>query len=153
PTGCYKLYMSDSGDDGLSFWANSNQGSGYLRFRAAAGSAILKSFQPDFGNNINYQFTMNYVLPVEEIAERIDEVTVFPNPSNGSFQLRVKAGRRTELDVRVTDISGRSIWSDRFKMQSEEESLPLVMDNVAPGIYLVHVVCADFETVRRIEVQ
>lgn len=153
PTGCYKLYMSDSGDDGLSFWANSNQGSGYLRFRAAAGSAILKSFQPDFGNNINYQFTMNYVLPVEEIAERIDEVTVFPNPSNGSFQLRVKAGRRTELDVRVTDISGRSIWSDRFKMQSEEESLPLVMDNVAPGIYLVHVVCADFETVRRIEVR
>jgi hypothetical protein len=153
PTGCYKLYMTDSGDDGLSFWANPNQGSGYLRFRAAAGSAILKSFQPDFGNNINYEFTMNYVLPVDETEGRIDDVTVFPNPSTGAVHLRIKALRLSDLRIRVTDIAGRTFSEDIYKMQSNEESVALPMEGAAPGIYLVHVSCADFETVRRIEIQ
>ncbi|MFM9051627.1 MAG: peptide-N-glycosidase F-related protein [Bacteroidota bacterium] len=153
PTGCYKLYMTDSGDDGLSFWANPNQGSGYLRFRAAQGSAILRSFQPDFGNNINYQFTMNYVLPVDEVIGRIDDVTVFPNPSSGIVNLRVKAVRRSDLVVRITDITGRLISQETFKMQADEELVPLELDEAAPGIYLVHVSCADFEMVRRVEIR
>jgi hypothetical protein len=55
--GCYQLYIKDSGDDGLAWWAN-NDGTGYARIREVGGG-VVKTFEPDFGKSIIHNFTID----------------------------------------------------------------------------------------------
>jgi hypothetical protein len=62
--GCYKLTIDDSGNDGMSFWAN-NDGSGFFRLWEV-GRSIFKTIQPDFGSQSIVNFTVVHTLDVPE---------------------------------------------------------------------------------------
>jgi hypothetical protein len=50
--GCYEFRMTDLGEDGLTWWANTNQGSGYIKFKSATNALVYKNFLSDFGGEI-----------------------------------------------------------------------------------------------------
>ena len=77
--GCYTLKVYDTGNDGIDFWAN-NDGAGFLQFRSSINNAFVAQFEPDFGAEINYTFTVNYPLSYEELNP-ILETKVYPNPA------------------------------------------------------------------------
>ena len=52
--GCYKFKFYDSGGDGLSFWANAAQGTGYARFVKMNWVTQIVYFNPDFGKEIEF---------------------------------------------------------------------------------------------------
>lgn len=139
PTGCYTIYMNDTGDDGLSFWANTNQGTGYFRVRSATTSTLLKTFNPDFGDNINYQFSMNYSLPVDELTAKPIRTTVFPNPSAGRFTLVMDGSRYTAVNVDLLDLSGRTILKEKVWLTQSDQRVDLQADGVAAGAYFLKV--------------
>lgn len=151
--GCYKLYMNDSGDDGLSFWANTNQGTGYLRIRAASSGTILKTFNPDFGDNINYQFTVNFSLPVDGPMSVNPGITVFPNPTTGRFTLAIRGQRHSDMRICVSDISGRQVYGDTVRLLQTEESVLIDLEGVAPGLYFLSAEGAGVRSLQRIVVQ
>ena len=144
--------MNDSGGDGLYFWANTNQGTGYFRIRSASGGTVLKTFQTDFGDNINYQFTINYSLPVNEVAANKTNVTVFPNPSAGQFNLKISGQRHSGLNLAVTDITGRVIYTDKVWMAQSEQDIVVDLPGAAPGIYLLRISGDGYDTVQRIDI-
>jgi hypothetical protein len=67
--GCYTFDFYDydaqwEGGDGLSWWLNTQQGlesSGNLAFRRF-NNTVIKIFNPDFGSNIHYEFTVGNLL-------------------------------------------------------------------------------------------
>ena len=83
--GCYKLVLTDTGEDGLSFFANTAQGSGSLILRKVGGGT-LKSFDADFGSELIYYFTSGFTVGTEELEQEV-VAKIFPNPNNGLFQL------------------------------------------------------------------
>jgi hypothetical protein len=151
--GCYKLYMNDSGDDGLSFWANTNQGTGYLRIRSASSGTILKTFNPDFGDNINYQFTVNFSLPVDGPMAVHPGITVFPNPNPGRFTVAIRGQRHSEMRLMVTDLSGRQVYGETVQLLQTETSLMIDLEGVAPGLYFLTAEGAGVRSLQRIIVQ
>ena len=49
-TGCYNVYLFDAGEDGLSFWANPGQGSGFFRIKKVSDGCYRLSARSNFIN-------------------------------------------------------------------------------------------------------
>ena len=112
--GCYRFTINDVGDDGQSFWANSD-GSGYTRLKKVAGGNFI-NFEPDFGRYISqaFFFQTNLVAVEEELPVSPASMVVFPNPSDGVFQV---SSVGFKLDRRSTG-SASMPWAGSSKRAS-----------------------------------
>lgn len=132
--GCYTMEFYDTGLDGLSFWASTGQGNGYLRFRRIPTTAILKNFEPDFGRYIHYSFVVNDVpvaIPAPPIVQA--RVDVYPNPSNGIFEVDV-VGVDTPYRVRIMNILGQCM---ALKDSSDGGDFSFDIHQQPAGIYTI----------------
>jgi len=64
------------------------------------------------------------------------QLSIYPNPSNGTFEVELNGIQGQELDLRIVDISGRIILKDKFIMQQStlHKSIQL---KVNPGVFFV----------------
>ncbi|MBC7381657.1 MAG: T9SS type A sorting domain-containing protein [Bacteroidia bacterium] len=98
--GCYNLILSDSGDDGLSWWANSSTvGTGIFRLTRLSPYGILRSFNGDFGSSLRFNFMAGSPLAVDE-KEFAQQISIYPNP--GSTQLNVSFNDAGSGEKRIT---------------------------------------------------
>jgi hypothetical protein len=74
------------------------------------------------------------------------QVNVFPNPSNGLFNVSLPAGKTYSLEV--MDLTGKLI-----QRQNATGDLQLKLDNTAKGIYLLKVTSEGATTVRKLIVE
>ena len=108
--GCYTLELEDTGNDGLSFWANSAQGTGSLRFVRTNIPFAIKVFEPDFGKSIHYAFSVGTTSYINE-AEKENSFEVYPNPTNSQFNVELSFSTQTDVQIVVHDALGRLIDS------------------------------------------
>lgn len=87
--GCYNITVWDTGGDGLSWWANSAQGNGYVKLKKlnTAPAIFFKSFPADCGNFYSQNFTI--AIPVVGVDELKNEISfeMYPNPAKENLQL------------------------------------------------------------------
>ena len=131
-TGCHKLVVTDSGDDGLQWWANPNQGSGYVLIRDMQGNMIV-SFNSDFGRRLEYSFTTVEPVGVAENALSTS-INIYPNPTNG--KIIIEGSELENSEINVTDLLGRVM----LKMKSGNNRwLKLDISEFKAGIYLLSI--------------
>ncbi|MEI6766198.1 MAG: peptide-N-glycosidase F-related protein [Bacteroidota bacterium] len=138
PDGCYIFKLTDSGDDGLTWWANPDQGSGSMRIKRASNGAVIKSFNSDFGSEIYQQFTVGFNLLVDEIPENKGTIDIYPNPSSGKFTAKISLSSPQNIEIRIMDILGNSVLTEKVFVDNEME-LPVDIGESAPGLYIVSV--------------
>ncbi len=122
-SGCYRLEVTDANDDGLSYWANPNQGSGFLRLWTQTG-AILENFESEFGHKIDYAFTVDSLsyegyepTGLEEVVTELGSMKVYPNPNDGSFYLEMlNFNGSHELEIR--NLTGQIVHSEKLNIKS-----------------------------------
>ncbi len=97
--GCYEIVLHDSGDDGISWWAN-NDGTGSFQFRLV-GVSFWDSVNPDFGKSIRYPFRYSNLVAVEDIPSAAGGFELYPNPARDRLTLRYDhaAGRALHYEV------------------------------------------------------
>lgn len=132
--GCYELYLWDYGEDGLSWWANSD-GSGWFRTKEMDGSYI-KNFNADFGGLIYLQFTVGNYTPVETFVKPDDAVNLYPNPASTEIFIDLDLAQLSDADVVIMDITGKIIYTESLQ-RIQDETLHVSMENQASGIYMV----------------
>lgn len=131
PLGCYQLVITDTGDDGLSFWAN-NDGSGYAQIRNMAGFPI-KYFNADFGGSLIYNFTIDFPLSYEEVMLNAG-IELYPNPATTEFTL---TGEKVdEAQIHVFNAMGQIMEVNTSK---EYNQVTFDSSNLSPGIYMIHI--------------
>lgn len=175
-TGCYRLELTDSGHDGLSYWANPNQGNGLLRIWRGTGNGILQSFEPEFGNKLDFAFAIDAMtidtiwsevngFPVAIIGGDTFEVNgddlyplsvektedfnlnVYPNPNNGSFYVEM-IGYTGKVEIEIMDLSGKRVYQETVgSMQGMAKSFDL---NLTSGIYLLKLNGPQLNETRRV---
>jgi hypothetical protein len=136
--GCYEFVLNDTGEDGLSFWANPGQGSGYCRFRKVTPAGILKSFGADFGGQIYQQFTVGLVNNVNEVNPLTSrtEMFVYPNPSTGMVNIDVNLTERNNGTIGITNALGETVYNHRFT-NVVAESVSVDLSAYRSGVYFV----------------
>ena len=65
--------------------------------------------------------------------------TIYPNPAKDHVQLKISSPSQYELDVLLTDISGKAIAAQKMKVETGENQLTFPLSKVAPGIYALHI--------------
>lgn len=138
PTDCYTLSLNDVNDDGLSFWYNqSTAGSGYFYIRNL-NNTILRNYNPDFGDNIYQQFTVNYTLPVNELPKSlIGDMEVFPNPASGFVNVDFTMPLQSEAVLTVQNLLGQVMTREQMVVSNVKERMVLDVQTLPAGVYYV----------------
>jgi hypothetical protein len=85
-------------------------------------------------SNTNFTITASQGLGE---AQHNESVSVFPNPSNGQFQLSMAGDYRGEVEVVLLDLSGRRISSERIMKQQAGLVTSLDFTQLSAGAYLL----------------
>jgi hypothetical protein len=128
--GCYKLIVTDSGDDGLQWWANSSQGAGFIRFKDHAGT-IIKTFNPDFGSGFEFSFTTPSVQSLTE-NEWESRVQVYPNPAQRYFT--ISGITNQEAEIKLLDVLGREV---PITVKQSSSKLDVNFEQLKSGVYTI----------------
>ena len=86
-------------------------------------------------------------------VQAIDEVTLFPNPSNGSFTVSVLSDNEADVTVAVYDITSKAILRETFNSTKGENSFNLDLQGRAKGIYFVEVKHGETKTIKKLIVE
>ena len=133
---CYTLLLTDEGHDGLSWWANPGQGAGYFRIIDPIGNTIVNSFNPDFGDNIYHQFSVDISNPVIEANTRpIGNFIVYPNPGNDIVTAEVSLPLHAKAKLQLVNILGELLLSESFLVNQKIERISMDVSSIENGIY------------------
>jgi hypothetical protein len=134
--GCYKLRIDDTGGNGLDFWHQPNQGTGYFKIKGANGSALY-TFEPDFGGFAVYEFGIGNIVKIDE-AENPFLLSLYPNPTTGMLNVKVKGYGNERLTVSVINSLMSKVLEKEFTLTSEDFSTEIDMSQFPSGIYFLH---------------
>ena len=124
PFGYYSLF-------GISLYVNKVLGQNYFYYDTEKNTYKLS-------NRTTYNYTSSITLDTEKLEMPNVTLTVFPNPTKDF--LNIQNTSNTTIDkVVITDISGKKI------LQQKQKTNQVNVQNLAKGIYLLHVSSGDKE--------
>ena len=135
--GCYRLFIEDSGDDGLSFFAN-NDGTGYVRIRDVDASNTIVTFEPNFGKFVEHQFTVGYSIGMEEVSDNA-YIYVYPNPAKDILNIEMDSFNGDDFVIELFGSTGKMVRSSAFANTYDEITHQLYIEDLASGIYYLRV--------------
>jgi len=134
--GCYILRIDDTGDNGLEFWYYPSYGAGYLRIKDAAGN-ILVDIEPDFGKYAVYEFGVVDFTGTEEITEKSNIVSVYPNPTSDLIYINLKGMENNVVDATIFDAGMLQVYSGQFCVESDDYTESIDLDKLPAGVYFL----------------
>jgi hypothetical protein len=153
PDGCYKFIMTDVGEggagDGLSWWANPNQGTGSMKIKKATGNTTLKTFATDFGNEIYQQFNVGNFAGVPEVHGGDVKLDVFPNPAPKKFTVVIAEPYPQDLIVAIYDILGNEVYK-AYRKEVTTDNISVDLGDQASGTYIVRIVSESGVTSKKV---
>ena len=85
---------------------------------------------------VSNAFSITDALSVEEYS--IDNLSVYPNPNGGSFNIGFDSRSGEAIAIEVFDIRGRAIYSKSYASVSRFETR-VTLNNVQSGVYLLNI--------------
>ncbi|MBK5284992.1 MAG: T9SS type A sorting domain-containing protein [Bacteroidia bacterium] len=160
-SGCYEFRFTDdvagitnpfdndyNYGDGMTNWPDqTNNPIGQMMIKRM-NNTNLKIFGMDFGRELFQHFTVGYYLTVPQQASE-ETIDLYPNPSEGIFNLDMAFAKLQDVSVLVTDMMGRKVYSENMK-NVFAEILPLDLSREPNGIYFVVVQSKDKRLVRKL---
>jgi hypothetical protein len=137
PAGCYKLQINDKADDGLSWWHNSTQGTGYLRIKNN-DDVTLYNFETEFGRFEIYEFGIGEITSIDH-SEKSIGVAVYPNPATDRLNIQVTGDVKDKLKLRLLNAMGTVLLTETFSLAESELITSMDIASFPPGVYILQV--------------
>lgn len=88
--------------------------------------------------------------PTASVDEfNFDSFAMYPNPNNGSFNIKLQTNSSEDITVQVYDIRGRAIFNNSYASSSDFNQ-EINLNNAQSGVYLVKVGNGTQETIKKI---
>lgn len=150
--GCFRYVITDSGGDGLYWWANPSQGTGYHRI-LRLNNSIARNFERDFGSRFEYNFVASpgAIVGMNDPVEFTD-ITVYPNPTTGKVNIDMSLKKPGDVKVMVYNSVGQVVAKSSHK-NFAAGVIDFDLSSVAKGIYNVCIITNDVVKTQRIVLQ
>jgi len=107
---------------------------------------------PD-GSQCKHMFC-KYIKMVRGLPDILMEpITVYPNPNNGSFSLRIDADWNSPVHVSIQDNSGRVVDERIQSDKPLDNNINFQLTNLSPGLYILRIQFEDQEYSRKFVLQ
>jgi hypothetical protein len=80
-------------------------------------------------------------------------VNVYPNPSNGLFNLEIAAAEAGNCTISVTDVLGRTVNTITPVLNQGSNHFEINLSNAAKGVYFAKIHSATFENIVRLVIE
>ncbi|MBN2747371.1 MAG: T9SS type A sorting domain-containing protein [Bacteroidales bacterium] len=142
--GCYRLELLDSDGDGLKFFAN-NDGNGSFNIRQL-NNALIKTFNPDFGDKVILNFTVDFPLKYEDIYPE-PKISIYPNPTNN--QLNIEFGKQVPKRISLLDIRGNQLM-EMTEIAEDLKTKEIDLSRFPSGTYIFKIDFKNTSTYQRV---
>ena len=78
---------------------------------------------------------------------------VYPNPNKGAFSIRINPEWITPLQLRVFDINSRVILQQQIENPAEHEFIPVNLEGIGSGVYMVEVLIDGKRWTKRVVIE
>jgi hypothetical protein len=97
--------------DGLDWWANADDGSGYIQIRNGNNNSMLKNFGADFGTKQMINFQTTYSMGIEDNIPQTIGLDITPNPAFKGVEtsININVVKSESYTLTVYDQTGRAI--------------------------------------------
>ncbi|MFA4851514.1 MAG: PKD domain-containing protein [Bacteroidales bacterium] len=82
-----------------------------------------------------------------------NSITVFPNPSKGSFYLDIQTNIIKEINFRIYDVIGNTIKSGTLKPANKKGEIRIDMSNSSKGVYFLYLSNETLNAVKKIIIE
>lgn len=138
-TGCYHFKLIDTGEDGLQWWANTSQGTGYLKFKSASSNIYLVNFGADFGGETYMQFTVGLTNFTEQTSfTDVPLLKVYPNPADEQIMVDFNLPNISDGSIEICDMYGKLVYAEDFNNLYADSRI-IDVNHLAEGIYFISV--------------
>ena len=120
-----------------------------LRFRADASAdddqiyiddVVITGCQQNFSGQVPERTNYAVSTDLEEIETRtVSNLRTGPNPTSSIYNILFEAGADMEVEVLISDLSGRLALRNTFTASAGENQLSLPVGELSNGIYLVNI--------------
>ncbi len=89
------------------------------------------------------------LTPLDISKNKISDLVVFPNPNSGNFNVKFKNNASDKVELKVFDVSGRTIFSKNYASQGDfNENIQL--NSIQSGVYLLSIFDGETTETKRI---
>ena len=89
-----------------------------------------------YGETEDYTITISSLIGIEE-NDVFNNITVYPNPTSGLFNISTSNANFTQLTISVLDIQGKEVYNTSDKNNSNNYNKEINLDGLAKGIYYI----------------
>mgnify|MGYP001035325943 FL=1 len=115
---------------------------------------IIDGYNGDLGNlnDWSIEFCTESSLSTPDTSMSFENVTIYPNPNNGSFTLKLQSATANEIKVNIFDIRGRKIYNNTFDNNTNFKQT-IELGSVQSGMYLMTVSDGSKQTTKRLIIE
>ncbi len=84
-------------------------------------------------DTVDHQIIVTGIAGIEEFS--LEGAAIFPNPSDGAFNIRIGNAHFSQIDISITDVQGRTVYSASDKSNAVNYTRKLDLKYLAKGIY------------------
>lgn len=148
PTGCYKLRIDDTGGNGLEFWNQPAQGSGYFNI-LDAGNSILYAFDPDFGGFAEFEFGIGNITEIDEVNTPFF-LSIYPNPTSDWLAVKIKNVETKTVTISLTNAISTTLLQKQIEVFGDDFNTTIDMKPLPAGIYFLQISCGKHSRTEKI---
>jgi hypothetical protein len=90
-------------------------------------------------NTEDGSFQVPFPQSVYELPKGLSSLNVMPNPSGNMATLQLMLDKTTDVQLRVVDMLGKTVWQQTTALQAGNNNLALPAQQVATGMYTIHI--------------
>jgi hypothetical protein len=134
--GCHKVVVTDSGNNGLQWWANPSGGAGFIRIKNPGD--FWNTFPVDFGKYYELDFVAGMVTNTNDVVTE-EKILLYPNPTTDQVQV-IYNGAVQASSLSIIDHSGRIVQSQRLDTRSKEIHKNIDVSFLVSGVYIMQII-------------
>ncbi|WP_299058528.1 reprolysin-like metallopeptidase [uncultured Polaribacter sp.] len=105
----------------------------------------------EFGETEDYTIVIDSVASIKDIA--FENFNLYPNPTKGAFNLKLKVVNTESLSVQLFDLRGRLIDQKQYFNINENFLEKIFFNKASAGLYLLKVINGNIQTTRKLIIE